>query len=99
MSTRITASKQPHDHRVYLHVWNNGAFCEAMTFVQKQEGEYVAPAVKLTIEEAQILMDSLWDCGIRPTEGSGSAGCMRATEKHLEDMRKIVSKKLNIELK
>jgi len=49
----------------------------------------ISPLVRISTHEAQIFMDDLWDCGIRPTEGSGSAGAMRAIEKHLEDMRKI----------
>jgi hypothetical protein len=48
--------------------------------------------------EAQKLMDSLWDCGLRPSQGKGSAGAMDATQKHLEDMRKIVANKLKVEL-
>lgn len=42
--------------------------------------------------EAQVLMDDLWDCGVRPSEGTGSAGAMAATQKHLEDMRTLVFK-------
>lgn len=48
------------------------------------------PTFSLEMEQAQTLMDDLWNCGIRPTEGAGSAGAMRATERHLEDMRKLV---------
>lgn len=47
---------------------------------------------------AQVLMDDLWAAGLRPTEGKGSAGSLKATEKHLEDMRRIVSKKLDVSL-
>jgi hypothetical protein len=42
-----------------------------------------------TQEAAQALMDRLWNCGIRPTEGAGSAGAMSAVQLHLEDMRRI----------
>ncbi len=52
----------------------------------------------MTQECAQGLMDDLWKCGIRPTEGAGTAGSMAAAQKHLADMRAIVSKKLNIVL-
>lgn len=38
---------------------------------------------------AQALMDGLWDCGLRPTEGKGSAGQLMAVQNHLEDMRTI----------
>lgn len=47
------------------------------------------PALTLPIESAQQLMDELWNCGIRPTEGSGSAGSLAATERHLADMKKV----------
>jgi len=54
------------------------------------------PTVRIDIDEAQTLMDDLWHAGIRPTEGTGSAGSLRATEKHLADMRSIVFAKLGI---
>lgn len=47
------------------------------------------PCLRMNPEDAQQLMDELWRAGIRPTEGSGSAGSMVATEKHLADMRTI----------
>ena len=50
------------------------------------------PSFTLPITEAQKLMDDLWDCGLRPSEGTGSAGALAATQKHLEDMRKLVFK-------
>jgi len=56
------------------------------------------PTVALSETQCQQLMDSLWDCGIRPAEGSGSAGSLAATERHLNDMKKIVSKTLKVEL-
>lgn len=61
----------------------------------------VAPTLSLTNEQAQQLMDQLWICGLRPTEGTGSAGSLAATERHLEDMRKVSTgllRKLGIEL-
>jgi hypothetical protein len=47
------------------------------------------PAMSLALDDAQSLMDSLWRCGMRPSEGSGSAGALAATERHLADMQKI----------
>ena len=49
----------------------------------------IPPALQVKMSDAQMLMDTLWDCGLRPTEGSGSAGALLATQKHLEDMRKL----------
>lgn len=48
--------------------------------------------LRLEQEEAQHLMDALWDSGIKPSEGTGSAGALLATQKHLEDMRRLVLK-------
>lgn len=50
----------------------------------------------IDINEAQKLMDDLWDCGLRPSEGTGSAGALAATQKHLNDLRKIAFNKLGI---
>lgn len=60
--------------------------------------ELQKPLFYLKLDEAQVLIDSLWDCGLRPSQGKGSAGAMDATQKHLEDMRKIVASKLTVEL-
>ena len=56
------------------------------------EGADVAsePTFMLSNESTQILMDELWRCGFRPSDGTGSAGQLAATEKHLEDMRRLV---------
>jgi hypothetical protein len=49
-------------------------------------------AFRLGDEQAQAFMDELWRVGFRPTEGSGSAGSLAATERHLNDMRALVFK-------
>lgn len=46
-------------------------------------------SIGLPLETAQELMDALWQCGLRPSEGSGSAGALKATENHLHDMQEI----------
>lgn len=53
------------------------------------DGAIVHPTLRISPDAAQALMDSLWQCGLRPTEGSGSAGSLAATERHLADMRGI----------
>ena len=56
----------------------------------------VTPTCTLSRQSSQLLMDQLWECGLRPSEGTGSAGAMAAVEKHLSDMRKLVSKYLGV---
>lgn len=50
------------------------------------------PDIELDETAAEKLMDGLWDSGIRPTQGSGSAGSFEAQRRHLEDMRQLVFK-------
>ena len=53
----------------------------------------------LSKKSAQLLMDDLWHCGLRPSDGTGSTGQLKATEKHLDDMRKIVQFNIGVEFK
>ncbi len=60
---------------------------------QPYESDYgPGPTVQLNKHAAQKLMDDLWDCGLRPSEGSGSAGQLAAVQNHLADLRKLLSK-------
>ena len=92
---RITAHKQPwlHDY-ISLFAFrsknNERQYFNGESWLKHKEFEQHDPSFNLMSTEAQVLMDTLYDCGIRPSEGNGSAGAMRATEKHLEDMRKLV---------
>lgn len=73
------------------------SIADKLTMHEQEEGTITEPTMDLSPQAAQVLMDDLWASGIRPTEGSGSAGALRATEKHLADMRSIVFKKLGID--
>ena len=64
-----------------------------------EKGTLAAPMCRIGIQSAQGLMDELWNCGLRPTEGTGSAGSLAATERHLSDMQKIVFSFLDKEIK
>ena len=65
-------------------------------FERIDRGAHVDPAMVLPIDAAQMLMDELWRVGLRPSEGSGSAGSLAATERHLADMRSITFKQLGL---
>lgn len=54
------------------------------------------PTMRLDPQDAQLLMDQLWNCGVRPTEGTGSAGALAAKDEHLQDMRRIAFSQLQI---
>ncbi len=59
---------------------------------EKHELYATDPPVTTTLSPtaAQQLIDDLWDCGLRPSEGSGSAGQLAAVERHLKDMQTLV---------
>jgi hypothetical protein len=66
------------------------AVAEPLTLRDLAPGESIAnPTMRLDNQEAQALIDELWRCGLRPSEGSGSAGSLAATERHLKDMQAI----------
>ena len=73
------------------------AQAKELEWVESKVGDSIQPFLRIEKPQAQKLMDDLWDCGLRPSEGSGSAGAMKKTEKHLEDMRTIVFHKLGID--
>lgn len=69
-----------------------GAPVQMVPVHRQDEGAAVSPTFCLKREGAQQLMDQLWRVGLRPSEGSGSAGALAATERHLDDMRALVFK-------
>ena len=53
--------------------------------------DIVDPFMTVSLSAAQELMDSLWNCGLRPSElGSDNVGKEKALLNHLEDMRRLV---------
>ena len=70
--------------------FSNKSYCQMITMVPKMEGQYIEPCMNLSMEQGQRLIDQLWECGLRPTEGTGSAGQKAAMESHINDLQKIV---------
>lgn len=88
------AQREMFSNRIALHIaesTNSGtAVARPLVMTEISDAMQTAPCVRLTTTEAQALMDELWNVGLRPSEGSGSAGAMAAIQKHLEDMRTLV---------
>lgn len=61
-----------------------------MDFLPQQPQLSSSPSFQLNVQEAQKLMDDLWNCGLRPSEGTGSAGALAATQEHLKFATGIV---------
>lgn len=94
MNTQIRAFRQLWSDCIEIGIRRKGDKIEKgiLTFEECSPNCHIPPASVLSITEAQALIDSLWDCGLRPTEGAGSAGSLSATKYHLEDMRALVFK-------
>jgi len=69
---------------------------KSLEFVELQTGAPADPTFNLDWQEAQELMDMLWSCGLRPTQGKSSVGQLEAVERHPADMRTIAFDKLEI---
>lgn len=93
MNLEFFAERQDMGRTIALYVGaNTGASRYAVkpvVFVTAEEGVLTPPAMRLSIDAGQKLMDELWRAGLRPSEGTGSAGALAATERHLRDMQKI----------
>lgn len=75
--------------RFYMRQWVNGEPRNVTGFSTRKHEDctVVRQSFELHPTEAQHLMDRLWHCGLRPSEGTGSAGALAATQEHLKDMR------------
>ena len=82
-----------------VFVLQDDGYVEEVKFTKPSHsmGTCFKPIVEIDDIMAQVLMDDLWNCGIRPTEGKGSAGSLTATENHLKDMRMIAFDQLGID--
>jgi hypothetical protein len=83
---------------VYAKVQRNGqAFALSADVVNETAvpgGGMWPKFLSLDSEDAQQLMNALWDAGLRPANGESSKAHVDALKAHLEDMRKIALSEL-----
>jgi hypothetical protein len=97
---RIHAQRELMWNGVSLHLYSREghklAAAKPVVLEVIEHGAVATPMLTLPMPTAQQLMDELWNCGLRPTEGTGSAGSLAATERHLADMRKLAFHSLKV---
>lgn len=110
-NTRVFAELGNFGRRVDLHLMaelpdGRRAIVRPVTIEAVSEDEALnqlqQPAISMHNGTAQQLMDELWRIGFRPAEGTGSAGALAATERHLKDMQAVAMgllRKDGVELK
>ena len=91
---KIRAQRTPWAEGVELliveHSHDRRFVAEPLTLTEVADNcQGVEPTATISPAAAQSLMDDLWQCGLRPSEGTGSAGSLAATERHLKDMQAI----------
>lgn len=47
------------------------------------------PTFSLGRRQAQVLMDRLWELGLRPSEAAGSLGALAQAEDHIKSLKRI----------
>jgi len=90
----LRATLQPWQRNIELRlaVVDGRRVSAATTLIFKttEECEEIEPLMTIRGHMAQELMDQLWQCGLRPTEGAGTAGSMAAVQAHLQDLRQMI---------
>lgn len=79
----ITARVELSDSRAYVH---DLCFRE----IDPPTGQVTEPALVLTMENAQQLMNDLWASGIRPSESLSPGGALQAMREHMKDLQRLV---------
>jgi len=99
---KVFAEKVPWERGIKIHMGehlpnsNKISMLSEIIFKEMDEFTYSESPFFLNFTQAQELMDSLWDCGLRPSEGSGSAGALLATQNHLKDMQGLTDRLLKM---
>lgn len=99
---KFYAQVKPWRNGIEIHAaQKNGerlAVAQPVVMVDSDPAIHTEPMLIVDMQDAQHLMDELWNCGLRPTEGTGSAGSLAATERHLADMRRLVFERAGVKV-
>ena len=93
---KIRAEKIPFHRGVSFYIFRDDgrkiAAIKEIVWKEIKENERIPDSSMLTLSDkcAQELFDNLWHAGFRPESQEGNEGALKATQNHLEDMRKMV---------
>jgi hypothetical protein len=76
----------------------NKVFAASITLNEVSPATFNPASFQLDPDAAQALMDTMWQAGLRPSDGTASTGQLKATENHLKDMQKLAFGLLTHEL-
>ena len=81
--------------RLFGYVKTNGrsASIEPVEITEISDAHHLwEPFLNLEYEEAQSLLESLWEAGVRSPQITSTLGEINATKHHLKDMQRLVFK-------
>ncbi len=94
---RIYAQPNCASQEIDLFILVGNAYVVDVLMDDKQdEAARRAPSLSIPEGTAQMLMDQLWRCGLRPTEARSGAGTVEAMQRHLDDLREIAFHQLKM---
>jgi len=68
-----------------------------MTMAAVKSGDPMSPVALLRDNEAQVLMDDLWRCGMRPTEAQTGDATLEAKDAHISTLKAAVARHCHME--
>jgi hypothetical protein len=68
----------------------NKVFAAEIILKEVSPATFNPASFQLDPDAAQALMDTMWQSGLRPSDGTASTGQLKATENHLADMKKLL---------
>ncbi len=69
-----------------------------ITVTDYEPGSYISePTLTFTEDEAQQIMNELWNTGLRPKNGAGAVAHTESLQAHLEDLRTVAFHALKID--
>lgn len=89
---RFYTQYQPWMDNFAIHMRIGKAMATSINLREYAPGEIRPAFLELDRDEAQSLMDRLYEVGLRPSLAAGTAGQLEAVKYHLEDMRKLALK-------
>lgn len=104
----IEAFREQWSGAIVLMAWRTDpdgkTFAGEVKWEELPVGVMPRPMLKIPREGAedsaglQVLADSLFQCGIRPSQTLGTAGEKQALERHLQDFRALAAHALKVQL-
>ena len=96
---KVSAQYKPMQDSVELFIHTSDAYCTKIEMKHDDNlGSYHIPAsLEINRDMAQRLLDQLWNIGLRPYNNKYGDEVVKTMANHLDDMRNIAFKFLEIE--